>query len=234
VYPFALKSYFNAENKKTRKTGKDPEMSPSNRMERTELIFIRDIEASQDQVWKAWTEPEHFAHWWGPKVFTAPLIRIDLREGGKYLWCMRSPEGQDFCNTGVFQEIVPMKRIVCTQQFADSNGTVVPASQFGLPGEWPPEIVVTVVFKPLDKRRTRITVCEAGIPEEMRGSAGTGMDESLDKLVAYLEKDSGTRLISEPGKQEILITRNSMHRGSSCSGHQRIPHSFRNGGDRNA
>jgi uncharacterized protein YndB with AHSA1/START domain len=173
---------------------------------RKELTFTRIIEASLEHVWKAWTEPEHFMHWWGPRVFTAPLIRIDLRVGGRYLWCMRSPEGQDFCNTGVYREIVPMKRIVYTQKFADTNGNFVPASQFGLPGDWPPEITVAVTFEQHDER-TKIIVQEDGIPEEMSVQAATGMNESLDKLAAYLEQRTDTHLIAELGKQEILITR---------------------------
>jgi uncharacterized protein YndB with AHSA1/START domain len=50
---------------------------------------------------------------------------------------MRSPEGQDFWSTGVYREIVPMERLVCTDSFADKKGNVVPAVHYGMQGEFP-------------------------------------------------------------------------------------------------
>jgi uncharacterized protein YndB with AHSA1/START domain len=72
-----------------------------------ELIITRIFDAPRELVWKAWTEPEQLMRWWGPKSFTSPVCKIDLRVGGVYLYCMRSPEGQDYWNTGVYKEIIP-------------------------------------------------------------------------------------------------------------------------------
>jgi uncharacterized protein YndB with AHSA1/START domain len=60
-----------------------------------ELHITRVFNASRELLWRAWTEPEHVMQWWGPKGFTSPFCRFDLRVGGSYLYCMRSPEGQD-------------------------------------------------------------------------------------------------------------------------------------------
>src|SRR5512134_2988905 len=79
-----------------------------------ELVITRVFDAPRELVWKAWSEPEHFKRWWGPKGFTCPVCQIDFRVGGKFLGCMRSPEGQDFWSTGVYKEIVPLERIVST------------------------------------------------------------------------------------------------------------------------
>jgi uncharacterized protein YndB with AHSA1/START domain len=43
--------------------------------------------------------------WWGPRVYTSPSCRIDLRVGGRYLVCMRSPQGEDYWSTGAYREI---------------------------------------------------------------------------------------------------------------------------------
>src|SRR5207249_10001297 len=67
-------------------------------------------------------DPERAKRWWGPEGFTAPFIKIDLRVGGKYLFCMRSPDGKDYWSTGVYREIVPLQRIVSTDSFADEKG----------------------------------------------------------------------------------------------------------------
>lgn len=56
-----------------------------------ELLIVRIFDAPREIVWKSWTEPQRVKKWWGPKNFTAPFASIDLRPGGKYLYCMRSP-----------------------------------------------------------------------------------------------------------------------------------------------
>ena len=45
--------------------------------------------------------PKYVMQWWGPKSFTAPFCEIDFRVGGKFLCCMRSPDGQEFWNAVV-------------------------------------------------------------------------------------------------------------------------------------
>jgi|SRR5215813_1139172 len=69
---------------------------PSAESSGRELVIRRIFDAPRELVWKAWTEPERMMQWWGPKNFTSPACKIDFRVGGKYLFCMRSPEGQEF------------------------------------------------------------------------------------------------------------------------------------------
>ena len=79
-------------------------------------------------MWKAWIEPERVKYWLGPKNFTSPIAKNDLRVGGTYLFCMRSPEGENFWSTGVYREIIEPELIVFTDSFSDAEGTLVPAS----------------------------------------------------------------------------------------------------------
>jgi uncharacterized glyoxalase superfamily protein PhnB/uncharacterized protein YndB with AHSA1/START domain len=152
-----------------------------------QLVIRRVFNAPRERVWKAWTEPEFLMQWWGPKDFTAPASTIDLRVGGKYLHCMRSPEGKDYWSTGVYREIVPVERFVCTDNFADEKGNVVPASHYGMPGDWPPELVVTVTLEEVGAK-TRMTLRHEGIPAgRMREDCIAGWNQSLDKLARKLE-----------------------------------------------
>ena len=73
-----------------------------------ELTITRIFDAPRELVWKAWTEPGRMMRWWGPKGFTSPVCKIDLRVGGEYLNAMRSPEGQEFWSKGVYREIVAL------------------------------------------------------------------------------------------------------------------------------
>jgi len=152
----------------------------------TELVITRIFDAPRELVWKAWTEPERVKRWWGPQGFTAPFCRIDLRVGGTCLYCMQSPEGRDYWSTGVYREIVPPERIVCTDSFADEKGNVVPASHYGMSGDWPLALVVTVTFEE-QGGRTTFTLRHAGFPSgEMRDLAKAGWDTSFDKLAESL------------------------------------------------
>jgi uncharacterized protein YndB with AHSA1/START domain len=152
-----------------------------------ELTITRIFDAPRELVWKEWTEPERVMRWWGPKEFTSPACKIDLRVGGVYHFCMQSPDGQRFWSTGVYREIVPMEQIVYTDSFADEEGNVVPASYYGMPGDWPAELLVTVTFEE-DGDQTKMTLRQVGISEgQMSDMTEAGWNESFDKLAKSLE-----------------------------------------------
>jgi uncharacterized protein YndB with AHSA1/START domain len=170
------------------------------------LTIIRVFDASRENVWNAWTEAEEVKKWWGPKYFTSPFSKIDLRVGGKYLHCMRGPDGRDYWSTGVYREIIPAERLVVTDSFADEKGDIVPASHYGIAGDFPLELLVTVTLEELG-RKTKMILRHEGIPEGMmREMTETGWSESFDKLAESIV-EYGTRMIAERGKQEVIITR---------------------------
>jgi uncharacterized protein YndB with AHSA1/START domain len=157
-----------------------------------ELVITRIFDAPGELVWKAWTDPERVKRWWGPKDFTSPVSKIDLRVGGSYLNCMRSPEGEDYWSAGVYREIVEPERIVYTDSFSDAEGNLVPASHYGMSGDWPLELLVTVTFEEYEGK-TRLTLRHVGIPAgENRDMAKAGWNESFDKLAEYLEKEKSS------------------------------------------
>ena len=86
------------------------------------LTITRIFNAPRERVWRAWTEPEMLKKWWGPKGYTAPVAEIDLRVGGKYHACMRSPDGKDIWSIGTVKEIVRPERLVITDSFSDPEG----------------------------------------------------------------------------------------------------------------
>jgi uncharacterized protein YndB with AHSA1/START domain len=152
-----------------------------------ELTITRIFDAPRELVWKAWTEPERFKRWWGPKDFTAPFCTIDFRVGGVYLNCMRWPDGKDYWSTGVYREIVPMERIVYTDSFADEKGNVVPATHYGMSADIPLEMLVTVTFEE-QKGKTKMTLRHAGFPAgTMSDMANAGWNQSFDKLAESLK-----------------------------------------------
>jgi uncharacterized protein YndB with AHSA1/START domain len=85
-----------------------------------ELVLERIIEAPREKVFKAWTDPEMMKQWFVPRPWTTSRIETDVRPGGASLVVMRSPEGQEFPNRGVYLEVVPNERLVFTDAFTQA------------------------------------------------------------------------------------------------------------------
>jgi uncharacterized protein YndB with AHSA1/START domain len=152
------------------------------------FVVSRDLNAARELVWSMWTVAEHVQRWFGPKGFTVPFCKTDFHVGGKYLLCMRGPDGKDIWNTGVYREIVPMLRIVCTASFADDKGEVVPASYYGMTEAFPLEMLWTITLEDL-MGKTRLTVRHSGVnPGVDSENARRGWEESFDKLADALRK----------------------------------------------
>jgi uncharacterized protein YndB with AHSA1/START domain len=77
-----------------------------------EIVATRIVEAPRARVFRAWTDPDQLARWWGPKNFTNTFHVFDLRPGGTWQFVMHAPDGVDFQNNSVFVEIVEPERIV--------------------------------------------------------------------------------------------------------------------------
>ncbi len=77
-----------------------------------EIVTTRVIDAPRELVFKAWTDPDHLVHWWGPKGFTNTFQEFDMRPGGIWRFVMHGPDGVDYKNKSVFVEVVKPERIV--------------------------------------------------------------------------------------------------------------------------
>jgi uncharacterized protein YndB with AHSA1/START domain len=82
-----------------------------------ELVLTRLIAAPREKLYRAWTEPELLKQWFAPLPWTTPHVEVDVRPGGSSLFVMRSPEGTDFPNRGVYLEVVPNERLVFTDAY---------------------------------------------------------------------------------------------------------------------
>ncbi len=145
------------------------------------ITIKRQFNLPLNTVWKAWTEVESCKKWWGPKEYTCTSCAIDFKVGGKNLSAMKSPDGKEIWSTGTYKEIIPMKKIVVTDSFADKSGNIVPASQYNMPGEWPMELMLTLEFEEVSGN-TNMTLHHAGLPADMANDCVKGWQSSFDKL----------------------------------------------------
>lgn len=84
-----------------------------------DLVLELTLDAPREKLYRCWTEPQLLQQWFAPKPWTIAKVDHDLRPGGRANIVMRSPEGQEFPNAGVFLEIVPNEKIVTTDAFTE-------------------------------------------------------------------------------------------------------------------
>jgi uncharacterized protein YndB with AHSA1/START domain len=158
-------------------------------VQKEDLVITRILDAPVELVWKAWTDPEYVKRWWGPKYYTSPTCKIDLRVGGKYVFSMQAPKeqgGQVSYSSGVYKEIVPLKRLEFTTSLSDKDGNRIDPALIGMPPDFPREIRTVVAFK-AKGNMTELTITEYDWPvSQMMVYSYAGMHQSIDKLAESL------------------------------------------------
>jgi uncharacterized protein YndB with AHSA1/START domain len=139
-----------------------------------ELVITRILDAPRNVVFQAWTEPGRAARWWGPQGFVTTYCDMDVRPGGAFRVCMRSPEGVDHWKQGAYREVVEPERLVFTFAWEDAEGK---------PGH---ETLVTVSFAE-QGAKTRLTLHQAVFETvARRDEHQRGWTSTLQRFAEYL------------------------------------------------
>ena len=101
-----------------------------------EIVSTRRLDAPREVVFRAFTEPDVLARWWGPQGFTSTFHEFDPRPGGAWRFVMRGPDGAEYPMAKEFVEVAAPERIVLrhhqqghgfvmTMTFADEGGATL-------------------------------------------------------------------------------------------------------------
>lgn len=158
-------------------------MTKSALNETQRMVVTRIFNAPRELVWKAWTDPQYVKQWWGPKGFTVPFCQMDFRVGGKFLFCMRMPDGQECWNGGEYHEIVPHEKIVSSMYFADSQGNKIEPADLGFDHEAVEGAHDEVLFEDLGNGQTKLTfIGNETMQNAIESGQLEGWKEILDKV----------------------------------------------------
>jgi len=143
-----------------------------------EITVVRIVDAPRELVFRAWTESDHLAKWWGPEGFWVPEVESDATKGGAFRIVMRGPDDVDHALRRTYSDFDPPERLV-------AESTVLGPADTPLL-----EAVTTITLVDRDGR-TELTVHErasALTPEAdmMLGGMEVGMVQSLRRLEAAL------------------------------------------------
>ena len=151
------------------------------------MVITRVFDAPRAVVWRAWTDPKYAMQWWGPKDFTTPVYKMDFRVGGKFLICMKSPDGREFWNGGEYREIVPGERIVYSMYFADAEGNRVEPAAYGIEHTAVDDAYDVVTFEDLGNGQTKLTLIgNESMKDAQESGQVEGWTQILDKFAGVV------------------------------------------------
>ncbi|MES2945043.1 MAG: SRPBCC family protein [Pseudomonadota bacterium] len=110
-----------------------------------QFAISRSFKAPLEKVWQAWSDPAHFAKWWGPKGCTLRLEKMDFVEGGMLLYAMVWPGMPDMWGRFVYGRIAPQQSIEFINSFSNPQGEITRAPFPGM-DDWPLQVFNTVTF----------------------------------------------------------------------------------------
>ncbi|OOC54980.1 MULTISPECIES: SRPBCC family protein [Nocardiopsis] len=145
---------------------------------RHDIVVTRSFDAPRDVVYKAMTEPEYLARWWGLKESETVIDRADVRPGGSWRFVERMPDGQEHGFHGVVHDAVAPERFVWTFEYE------------GMPGH---VCLETTTLEERDGRTLYTSVTVFQTVEDREGMVQSGMEyglrqsmEALDELLATM------------------------------------------------
>lgn len=121
-----------------------------------EFEIVRTFAAPRELVWRALTDANELAHWWGPAGFQWLRGSVDLRPGGVFHYGMKSPDGQTMWGKFVYREICPIEKLVFTSSFSDESGGTTRAP---FSADFPLEVLNTIT---LEDRGAQTTLTQRG------------------------------------------------------------------------
>ena len=142
-----------------------------------EIVITRSFDAPRDQVFKAFTDPEAVAQWWGWRDSETVVDELEARPGGRWRIVGKSGDGSEHGFHGVFHDAVAPERIVYTFEYE------------GIPGH---VLLETIT---LEERDGRTHMTDSSVFQSVADRDGmlqsgmeSGAAESMDQLDEYLAR----------------------------------------------
>ena len=143
--------------------------------EKPSLTLTRSYPVAPEKVWRAWTDPQALGRWWGPGGDQpVSVAQLDVRIGGRFRIVFGGPEGKDHEVQGVYQEVVPNRKLVFTWTWPNSTPER--------------ESLVTIEFKAAGRGTELAFLHEQLFDAKVRDDHQRGWSESFAKLEHFLQQ----------------------------------------------
>jgi uncharacterized protein YndB with AHSA1/START domain len=147
---------------------------------RQEVFITREFDAPRELVFKAFTDPELYVQWLGPRRLTMTLEKFEPRSGGVWRYIQKDADGNEYAFHDVYHDVTPPDRIIDTFEFE------------GLP-EKGHVILETAIFEALPGNRTKLisqSVYQSVADRDgmLQSGMESGMNDSFERLDELLAK----------------------------------------------
>jgi uncharacterized protein YndB with AHSA1/START domain len=143
--------------------------TPMDREIRVERVF----DAPRERVWRAFTDPEQLAQWWG-RGNRLVVERFELERGGHWRFVEHTPDGAAHGFEGRYREVTPPERLVMTFEWDGMPGYVS---------------ISTIALEDLGDGRTRVvSTALFHTAEERDGMLTSGMEQGMNESYAALDR----------------------------------------------
>jgi len=151
-----------------------------------ELLISHLFDASIDEVFEAWTDPEKLKRWYAPDGCTLTYKSIEVKQGGQFHYHIHHLLHGGAWVIGTYLEILPPEKLVFTMRFTNENGDTTDGLAAGMSAQWPGEILTTVTFESIGNQ-TKATIHETVSEAEARKTGAYSgwimMFNKLNKLL---------------------------------------------------
>lgn len=152
--------------------------------ENKKIIVKREYDAALPVVWKAYTQSEILDQWWAPKPWKAKTKSLDFREGGRWLYAMVGPNGDEHWSLADYKDIEFQKSFSVLDAFSDEEGNInteLPQSQWNVHFSSQGDSTLVEFLITYDDLAQLEATIEMGF-EEGLSLAMEGLDELLPSL----------------------------------------------------
>jgi uncharacterized protein YndB with AHSA1/START domain len=144
-----------------------------------EMRITREFDAPRERVFQAFTDPELYVQWLGPRRLTTMLDTFEPRSGGRWRYLQKDQSGNEFGFHGVYHEVRAPERIIDTFEFE------------GLP-QAGHVALETLILEELPGGRTRLTAQSvfqsvADRDGALQSGMEEGLNDSYERLTELLE-----------------------------------------------
>jgi len=139
----------------------------------TEIQITREFDAPRHLVYQAWTTPELIKRWWAGQRGVVTVAEVDLRVGGAWRYVMTANGGFEVAFRGVYREVVPNERVVCTQIYEAFPDV---------------EAVVTNTFTEAEGRSTMTILVQHPSRATRDAHIDSGMEGGMQESMQLLEQ----------------------------------------------
>lgn len=154
----------------------------------TDIVITREFGAPRQLVWDVWTQPKHIEKWFGPKGFNTRVDAMDFKVGGRSAYVMIGPDGTEYPSTGMFKEIVPIEKIVTTDEWGEGIEKIEQLKNVDLPQG----MTITALFDDLGERTKLTLITSHPTLEDKQKHEAMGVvdgwNSSFEKMDEYLSE----------------------------------------------